>query len=117
MPQTVPNQKTIAINKEKCDKDHLYATINLEALQDAMIDLSGEALKLWLYMAKNQNGYTFALSPIDAVKWGIGSKSSYIRAVNKLIKEKYLIETSPNHSTFYEKSKKEKPTVTVEKAV
>ena len=46
MSVTVPNQKTIAITKEKCDKDHLYATINLEALQDAMIDLSGEALKL-----------------------------------------------------------------------
>ena len=115
MPKTVPNQKTIKTNKEKCDKKNLYSTMNLNALQCAMIDLKGEALKLWLYLSKNQDGYTFALSPIDAIKWGIGSKSSYDRAVKKLIEEKYLVETSPAHYNFYELPKGEEIIVTVNK--
>ena len=114
---TVANQKTIAISKEECSKEKLYSKINLEALQDAMIDLDGNAFKLWVYFAKNQNGYTFALSPIDAIKWGIGSKKSYDRAVKKLIEEKYLVETSSNHYTFYEVSRKENPIVTIQKSV
>lgn len=90
-----------------CDKNNLYATINLEALQCAMIDLKGESFKLWCYLTKNQNGYEFALSKVDAIKWGIGSKSSYDRAVAELIEKKYLVETSSNHFDFYELPKGE----------
>ena len=99
---TNPNQKTIAVQKEESNKEHKYAIFNLDALNTAMIDLKGETFKLWCYLNKNQNGYTFALSRIDAVKWGIGSKSSYDRAVKELITKGYLVETSPNHYDFYE---------------
>ena len=102
MPITVENQKTIKVNKELADKQHLYAKIGLNALQYAMIDLSGETLKLWLYISKNQQGHTFALSKVDAIKWGIGSKSSYDRAVKALIEKGYLVETSKNHYDFFE---------------
>ncbi len=105
--KTVENQKTIKIQKEICDESHLYAKINLEALQTAMIDLKGESFKLWMYMSKNQSGYTFALSPVDAIKWGVGSKSSYDRAVKDLIEKGYLVETSKNHFNFYEIPKAE----------
>lgn len=104
---TVENQKTIKIQKEVCDENHLYAKINLEALQAAMIDLKGESFKLWIYMSKNQSGYTFALSKVDAIKWGVGSKSSYDRAVKELIEKGYLVETSKNHFNFYEIPKDE----------
>jgi hypothetical protein len=67
-----------------------------------MIDLKGETFKMWIYLGKNQNGHTFALSKVDAVKWGIGSNSSYNRAVNELIEKGYLVETSSNHFNFYE---------------
>lgn len=113
---TVANQKTIKVQKEKCDKDNLYATYNLEALQCASIDLKGEAFKLWMYLGKNQNGYTFALSKVDAIKWGVGSKSSYDRAVKELIEKGYLVETSPNHFDFFEIPKVEEITITVHKA-
>ena len=89
---------------------------NLDGLQYAMIDLKGEALKLWLYLGKNQNGYTFGLSKVDAMKWGIGSKSSYDRAVKELIEKGYLVETSANHYDFYEVPKVEEITVTIHKA-
>ena len=57
-----PNQYNTTIHKEKCDKDNLYAVVNLDALQNAMNCLSGSALTLWLYLAKNQENYNLWLS-------------------------------------------------------
>ena len=99
---TVANQKTIKIQKEECSRNNKYSMYNLEAQQAAMIDLKGETLKMWYYLGKNQNGYEFALSMVDAIKWGIGSKSSYNRAIAELKEKGYLVETSPNHFDFYE---------------
>lgn len=115
---TVPNQKTITVQKEICDSQHIYTAINLNALQTAMIDLKGETFKLWCYIAKNQNDYTFALSFVDAVKWGVGSKSSYDRAVDELKRKGYLVKTTGNHYNFYEipKEAKEELYITVKKA-
>jgi len=93
MIETNPNQKTIHIEKEQCDKNNLYALYNLNALQSAMLDLKGETFKLWCYLNKNQNGYTLALSKVDALRWGIGSKSSYDRAIAELIQKGYLVNT------------------------
>lgn len=105
---TNPNQKTIKVQKEPCDdKGNTYARINLGALQAAMIDLKGESFKLWCYFSKNQYGYEFALSKVDVIKWGVGSKSSYDRAVRELIDKGYLVETSSNHYDFYEIPKDE----------
>ena len=101
--ETNPNQKTVKVQKEKSNKENKYAIYNLDALNIAMIDLKGESFKLWCYLNKNQQGYEFALSKVDAIKWGIGSKSSYDRAVKELIEKRYLVETSTNHYDFYEK--------------
>lgn len=117
--ETVPNQKTIKVQKEETNKEkeeNYYAAINLDALQNAMIDLDGNAFKLWIYFSKNRNGHTFALSKVDAIKWGIGSKSSYDRAMKELTTKGYLIETSSNHFDFYEVPQKELPTITINKA-
>ena len=95
MNETNPNQKTVRVEKERCDKNNLYAMYNLQALSSAMLDLKGETFKLWCYLNKNQNGYTFALSKVDALKWGIGSKSSYDRAVAELV-QNCLLYTSPS---------------------
>ena len=105
--ETVANQKTIKVQKEECSKSHLYAMYNLDALQAAMIDLKGESFKMWCYLGKNQNGYQFALSMVDAIKWGIGSKSSYNRAIAELKEKGYLVETSTNHYDFYEVPKQD----------
>lgn len=114
---TVENQKTIKTEKAKADKDNLYGIFNLDALTLAANILKNDAFKLWCYINKNQNGYTFALSKVDALKWGIGSKSSYDRAVKELREKNYLVETSPNHFTFYEIPKvEEEIVITVEKA-
>lgn len=112
---TVANQKTVKVQKEESNKDNKYGIFNLDALNNAMIDLKGETFKLWCYINKNQDNYTFALSKVDAIKWGIGSKSSYDRAVKELIEKGYLVETTPNHFEFYELPKVEEITITVNK--
>ena len=115
---TVPNQRTVTTNKEQCDKSHLYTPINLEAMHDAMQKLSGNAYKLWSYLGKNQNDYTFALSRADVMEWCGFSKNTYTSAFNELIEEGFLMqrEDSKNHYDFYEISQnKEEVTITTHK--
>lgn len=102
MSQTTPNQKTIKVCKEVCNRDNAYSTFNLQALQNAMSRLKGEAFKLWVYLNKHRDSHTTALSSVDALAWGIGSKSSYDRAVRKLIEKGYLVKVSGNLYRFYE---------------
>lgn len=89
--KTVPNQKVVKVNKEKCDKAHLYAAINLEAMEKAAQALDAGAFKLWCYFAKNQSGFTFALSS-KTVQETFGIKiRQYNSAVEELIKKGYLV--------------------------
>ncbi len=85
--RTVSNQKRVTISKEK---NGIHTVISLKALKIASNELSGVAFKMWLYLAKNQDRYILALSCADALTWGIGSKSSYNRAVKELITKGYL---------------------------
>ena len=108
-----PNQKTIKVDKEQCSNTNLYSKYNIKALQVAMTTLKGETFKLWCYLNKNQNGYTFALSKVDALNWGIGSKSSYDRAIAELIEKGYLVNTTGSNYLFYELPKEKEIIVTV----
>ncbi|MBQ0099481.1 MAG: hypothetical protein KBS91_02910 [Firmicutes bacterium] len=91
------------VKKEKCDKTHLYALINLEAMESSAQDLDAGAFKLWMYFAKNQNGYEFALSSKD-VEQTFGMKiKQYNNAVEQLITKGYLVNVGGNKYTFNEK--------------
>lgn len=104
--KTSPNQKTITVCKEDCNKQNYYATINLNALELAAIDLKSGAFKLWIYFAKNQNNFTFALSnKAVAEQFGI-KKDQYDSAVKELIEKGYLIETAKNKYEFKEIAEK-----------
>ena len=99
---TVPNQKIVTVEKEPCGKGNLYAAINLNAMEAAAQDLDAGAFKLWIYFAKNQNGYEFALSSKDAHDtFGLG-KSQYDTAVKKLIAAGYLTNVQGNQYVFSE---------------
>lgn len=99
---TVPNQKIVTVEKEPCGKGNLYAAINLNAMEAAAQDLDAGAFKLWIYFAKNQNGYEFALSSKDAKDiFGLG-KSQYDTAVKKLISSGYLTNIQGNQYIFSE---------------
>lgn len=100
--RTNPNQKIITIQKTKCNKQNLYTTINIQAMEQAAIDLDAGAFKLWCYFMKNQDTYKFSLSNTDVKdRFGIKIKQ-YNNAVQELIAKGYLINTSGNQFTFYD---------------
>lgn len=63
--KSVSNQKIVTCYKEPCDKVNIYMILNMKALEKAAKNLSYGAFKLFIYFAKNQDGYCFALSSKD----------------------------------------------------
>ena len=114
---TYENQKTITTKGAQHDNNNLYAKLNIEALQEAMILLKPNTFKLWCYMAKNQNNYTFALSCKDACSFCKMSKPTYLASVDELINAGYLVNTGGNHYDFFERlPQQEELEITVKKA-
>ncbi len=103
---TSPNQKTITVEKEKCDKENYYTMINLSALESAAADLKAGAFKLWIYIAKNQNGFTFGLSNKAVAEYFGIKKDQYDNAVKELIEKGYLIKIKSNEYVFKELAEK-----------
>ena len=63
--------------------------------------LSGSALTLWLYLAKNQDNYNLWLSKTAIIEWGLPERS-YYRARDELKDKGFLVESGANHFDFYE---------------
>ena len=103
--ETVANQKTITtIGAEHANtKTGKYCIYNIAAMQEAMVYLKPNTFKLWCYMAKNQNNFTFALSCVDACNFCKMTKPTYLKCVQELIEVGYLVNTCGNHYDFYEK--------------
>ena len=113
--ETVANQKTITTKAAKHDKNNLYAMLNIEAMGAAMETLKPNTFKVWCYLAKNQNNYTFALSKVDTCKYCNISKPTYLACIQELIDIGYLVNTSGNHYDFYEALPEDTITVTIRK--
>lgn len=105
---SVPNQKTVAINKEPTDKNHLYMCLNIDALQKAMCALTPAQLKVWMYFAKNQNNYRFELSSVAVCNFCSISDKTYREAVKTLVAMRYLVKRADGVYDFYEIPKEEK---------
>ena len=104
--KTVPNQRIITVNKALADKEHLYMVINLQALNLACRTLQSKAgVKLYLYLAKNQDKYTFALSSADFMEWAGVKRDAYNTAFNELVDNGYLQSIGSNRYAFYEAGK------------
>ena len=88
-------------NKEPCDENHPYFTVNVEAMSEAARNLSDDAFVLWMYFAKNQNGSCVDLSPDDAAKWGV-KRSSFDRLMDELTKRGYIKDLGRDIFIFYE---------------
>ncbi len=100
----VANQKVVGVNKEPTDKNNIYACINMKALDGAALKLKKPStFKLWLYFAKNQNGYEFELSAVAVANFCGITEKSYREAVKELIEKRYLIQRGDsNIYDFYE---------------
>ena len=102
---SVQNQDIIKLAKrEPWDSNNKFARMHLDALQDAMNNLKGETLKLWLYLDKNIDSYELELSQKACEEWGL-KKDAYYTAKKKLIELGYLvpIRDGSNIYNFYEK--------------
>ena len=65
-------------------------------------ELGATALRLYLYLASNANGYNLALSPA-AIDAEIGMpRSTYHEQFKVLVEKGYLVETKGNQYEFYE---------------
>ena len=113
MIETVANQKTITTKGAKHDKDTKYGLFNIDAMQEAMTLLKPNTFKLWCYMAKNQNNYTFALSCKDACNFCKMTKPTYLACVQELIAAGYLVNTDGNHYNFFEKLPEEESIIEI----
>ena len=102
MLETYANQKIITTKGAKHDRNNLYAILSIEAMERAMALLKPNTYKVWSYMAKNQNNYTFALSCVDVCRFCKITKPTYLSCVQELIAAGYLVETSHNNFDFYE---------------
>ena len=101
MPNTVPNQRLIAIHRERASSDFLG--IKNSNWQAAARDLGAHALMLYLYFASNANGYLLALSPA-AIRQAVGMpQSTYRDQFTKLIDRGYLVQRGDSNTyDFYE---------------
>ena len=114
---SVPNQRKFRVEPRITrDKDHVYATMNIDALSAAVRDLKGSALKMWLYFNKNQEKHTFELSQKACADWGI-KKDSYYDGIKELESKGYLcpLHEGSNIFCFYETPRAENPNRSSEK--
>ena len=87
---SVPNQKTIIINKTDVKP---FLKVGIEEWEEAVKVLSPCAFVLYLYLAGNENKYPKELSK-EAFYNATGySKSSYHRAVKELMDLDYIVKT------------------------
>lgn len=97
----------IEVNKMPTNKENLYTANNISAIDEAGLMLQSiGGFKLYIYLAKNQNKYTFALSSSDFMRWSGLGKQAYTTAFNELVDKGYLIkdDKQKNKYFFYDKS-------------
>ena len=109
MPETVPNQNIIHINRDMPkDKEGDFLLVKKKNLVAAYKDLNAFATYLWLTLAGNKDGYNFAFSP-KAIHQLTGMPESTCKdQVKKLIAHGYLVPKSEGSNVydFYETPKK-----------
>ncbi len=97
---TVPNQRTVYIHRERAASDFLG--IKNANWQAAARDLGAHALLLYLYFACNADGFNLALSPA-AIRQTVGMPpQTYRDQFLKLIDKGYLVHKGGNRYDFYE---------------
>ena len=107
MATTVPHQKVVHVNRQKCDKNFLQ--ISKENWYAVNKDLGPYGLQLYLYIAGNMDGFNLALSQEAAEQEAGIKKTTYHSYVKTLIAKGYLVPRKENSNIydFYEIPKRE----------
>lgn len=102
-----PNQLKAEIVREKLNSNN-FVMINEDSIAEAMKALTPVEFQVWMYLAKNQNGIEWEISPQAACnQWGI-KVSSFHKAITTLKNAGYLVPKDEKTKTqywFYEKPK------------
>ena len=101
---SVANQNIVIIqDRASYDDKNIFFRTHTLAYQQAANLLSGEHLKLWLYLERFKPGFKLELSQKECEKWGL-KKDSYYAAKKKLEDLHYLVRESEgsNIYKFYE---------------
>lgn len=94
-----PNQKLYIINK-KIEEGDIFVMLKWEEYCMAARELSPSALNLYMYLAKNTDGYEFFFSSKDYCNTFKVVDKTYRNAKNELIKKGYLKEGENNKVHF-----------------
>ena len=102
-----PNQRIIYIQRVSADLKKEFFKIGHSQLNKAAADLSGNAFKLYIYLADNKDCYKLELSSKHFIQWSGTSESTYDRAFKELKEKDYLIQATEKKNVylFIEESK------------
>ena len=104
----VPNQNIATIVREQPTNN--YTKINNDSIAAATKALTPAEFQVWLYLARNQDGIEWEISPQAACnEWGL-KVSTFHKAITTLKKAGYLVPKDEKTKTqfwFYEKPKTE----------
>lgn len=101
---TVPNQKTVIVHREMPVKDFLQ--IKNENWMEVNKKFTPYGLQVYLYLAKNKDGFNLALSQAAAEEEAGIKKTTFHKYINLFIAEGYLVKRSGNKYDFYETPRK-----------
>lgn len=99
------NQNIYQINREfpKAGANRSFLTIYCDNVYNAFQNLSGEAaIKLYIYLASNKDGYNLNFSPKHFATTCGMSEASARAAAKQLVEKGYLVQDANNHYQFYE---------------
>ena len=96
----VPNQRIIYIQRISADVRKDFFKLGHQQLNQAVGDLSGNAFKLYIYLADNKDNYKLELSSKHFIEWSGTSNSTYDRAFKELKEKGYLLQ-APNKKNVY----------------
>ena len=97
---SVPNQKTILIERVSEYARKNFLKVSNENLKSAMYNLSSSAFMLWIYFLDNSNGYPLELYPVDFCNITGLSDSTYRRAFKELEETGYLIQSKKQKNLY-----------------
>lgn len=95
-----PNQRIIYIQRISAEARRDFFKIGNQQLNYAAADLSGNAFKLYIYLADNKDNYKLELSSKHFITWSNTSDSTYDRAFKELKDKGYLIQ-APEKKNVY----------------
>lgn len=106
---TVPNQKTVIIHKEHPESN--FMQISNKHWMEFNKKYGPYALQVYLYLAKNADGFNLALSQAAAESEAGIKRTTFHKYVDLMIKEGYLVWRHGNTYDFYEtpRQPREKP--------